>query len=65
MYSKIDYSLLRDSDLNANELKDRYLKLNDWNFTIKMESIASNNQDFTKILLSIKKYQFVEDMSLC
>jgi hypothetical protein len=51
---KIDSSIRHDSDIDLKELKGKYLKLNDWNFTVKMESVVSDNQDHTKILINMK-----------
>ena len=51
--------------MNLDDLKGKYLKLNDWNFTVKMESMTADNQDYTKVLISVIKYQYAQDMTLC
>lgn len=51
---KIDSSIRQESDIDLKELKGKYLKLNDWNFTVKMESVVLDNHDHTKILVNIK-----------
>lgn len=56
MIWKIDNTTIKSTDLDLKNLnlKGKYIKLNDWNFTVKKESIVSDSQDFTKILVNIK-----------
>lgn len=64
MYCRIDNPTKKGSEFDLKELKNKYIKLNDWNFTIKMESIVTDNKDFTKILINIKQFQLLEDNTL-
>lgn len=54
MYAKIDNATKKDWDIDIKDLKNKYIKLNDWSYTVKMESLMSGNEDFTKILINIK-----------
>ncbi|CAI2370169.1 unnamed protein product [Moneuplotes crassus] len=64
MTCKIDLNTAKDDDFDLQTLKGNYIKLNDYCFSVKMESILSENKDFAKILLVIKKYQLFNDSSL-
>ena len=64
IHSKIDINTRKGTDFDMKKLKGKFLKLNDWNYIVKMESILSKNKDFAKILLNIKKYQLMNDFSL-
>lgn len=64
MYSRIENATLKASDMDLKDIVHKFIKLNDWSFTVKMESILTNNEDHTKILLNIKKFQLLDDFTL-